>query len=129
MQVRELAAKDPKMMLVASVKERGIADQSLLEFYQEYFRNPIYQDEKWKIYEAMGRKKLGVFKILKAAFGAHKRISKKGIKGGKDKSEQFIQGGLLIFDKKGQLRFVMDDNPFEEFDMDLLAAAIAEARK
>ena len=39
MQLTELAAQDGKVALLATVKETGVDDQGLLEFYEQYFHS------------------------------------------------------------------------------------------
>ena len=115
-------------MLLGAVKERGEANKALLEFYQDYFRQPIYHDEKWSLFKAMGRKKLGVLELIQTKFRARTRLAGKSIQTGPG-GDSFTQGGMLVFNKKGELCFALEDNPFEALDMELLAAAVKEARK
>ena len=44
-------------------------------------------------------------------------------------TDGWMQGGLLIFDKRGNLRYVYEENFGDEIDIELLTAAVAEARK
>ncbi|CAB9518323.1 expressed unknown protein [Seminavis robusta] len=128
----KLAAQDRKLALAATVKETGTDDQGLLEFYKEYFHSyPIYQDEKWQLYKAMGGRKLGILTILKAMLGARKRLKAQNIVSSKQnhKTDGWMAGGVLIFDKKGQLIYVLEEQAGKPFDMDKLKLAIAEARR
>jgi len=67
-QLSELAKTDAKVNLVGIVKETGVADDELLEFYQDYFCYPLYKNDKWKIYHAMGGHQLSWLGMLSKAF-------------------------------------------------------------
>jgi hypothetical protein len=132
LQLTELAAEDRKLALAATVKETGVDDQGLLEFYRDYFHSfPIYMDEKWQLYKAMGGRKLGILTILKGILGARKRFKQKNIKSsaGNSKSEGWMAGGVLVFDKQGELIYVHEEQVGKPFDMDQLKLAIVEARR
>lgn len=69
-----------KLALLGTVKETGVDDQGLLDFYQTYFdRHPMYMDEHWKLYEAMGGRKLSLWGLFKATLVAKPRWYRKGI--------------------------------------------------
>jgi hypothetical protein len=73
---------------VAVVKETGVNDQALLTFHQEYFaRGPLYRDDKWKIYQSMGGRRLSVLTVLGRIIPFLGRKKAKGIE-----SEQTGQG-------------------------------------
>lgn len=101
----------------------------LLEFYQDYFRFPIYKDEKWMIYEAMGNRKLTLWQLLSKIPQLTKRFHEKKIKTISTGGDHFTQGGILIFDKKRNLRHVYHETFSEEFDMNVLRRMIQDARK
>jgi hypothetical protein len=131
LQLTELAAADRKLALLATVKETGVDDQGLLDFYEHYFHSyPIYKDEKWMLYKAMGGKKLGILSVLKAALGSRKRLQEKNIKGSAQnyKNEGWMSGGVLVFDRRGQLSHVLEEQVGKPFDMEELKRAIQEAR-
>jgi len=44
--------------LFAVVKETGVDDAGLLEFYEKYYSYPTYRDADWSFYTALGNKKL-----------------------------------------------------------------------
>lgn len=136
----QLAAKDKKVALAATVKVTGTDDEGLLEFYQQYFNSyPVFKDEKWELYKAMGGKRIKIGPLLKAAFSLRNRLSKNGV----HDSAKFwtrslpanynqggwMTGGLLVFDKSGELVYVLEEDPGKPLDMDLLEAVVHDARR
>jgi hypothetical protein len=131
MQLVELAAKDDKVALMGVVKETGVDDNGLVEFYQDYFdRRPMYKDERWKVYEAMGGRKLGIMGLFRATFGAASRWKKKGIAASKTnfKTDPWMTGGVMVFDKRGDLVYALEEGTGREFEMDRIEKAIKGAR-
>ena len=130
LQLQEFAAHDRKLALVGAVKETGVADQEILAFYQRFFRNPIYKDPKWNVYKALGGHKISIRSTVLGIFRSMKRFHEKGIPlfHSGPAGESFLQGGILIFDKHGNLRYTYNEE-FKEYDMDLVAAAVAETRR
>lgn len=117
---------------MATVKETGVDDQGLLDFYQDYFNSyPIYKDEKWQLYKAMGGKTLTYYKLFKGILGSYKRLKAKKIPASKDNGKSkvaWMTGGVLVFDRAGELVYVMEEKTGEEFDMEQIELAIQEAR-
>jgi hypothetical protein len=132
LQLTELAAQDKKVALAATVKETGVNDHALLEFYEQYFHSyPIYMDEKWRLYTAMGGRRFGVLTMLKGIFGARKRYQQKNIAFGKTNFnvEGWMAGGVLVFNKQGELIYVQEEHVGLPCDVEALKAAIEEARR
>ena len=131
MQLKEFSAQDPRLVLVGAVKETGTAaDEEILNFYQRFFRNPIYKDQKWNVYKALGGRKISLLSSIIGFVRSRKRFQAKNIplSPAGPAGDSFVQGGVLIFDKHGELRFAYNEE-FKEYDMDLLAAAVAETRR
>ena len=42
------------------IKETGIDDEGLVEYYYKYFTYPLYQDKLFAFYQALGNCKIGV---------------------------------------------------------------------
>ena len=87
------------------IKETGVDDQGLVDFCRDYFRYPIYRDQGYAFYRALGDRKAfsmfwNPFAILKMAVDAWQRLTSKGI-GGNMKGEGIVQGGIIIFDRQG----------------------------
>lgn len=130
-----MASKDPKLALAGTVKEgtlgTGADEEGLVDFYQSYFdRHPIYNDEKWQLYHAMGGRKASVWSLVKASFTAFPRWNNKGIpsSSGRHRTDPWMIGGVLVFDQKGNLVYAMEETLGEEFSMDRLERAIRAAR-
>jgi hypothetical protein len=128
LQLTELA-KQEKVCVVGAIKETGVDNAALLNFYDNYFRFPIYKDTKWDIYHAMGGRKISVWQALTKTSGLLKRWKQKNIVNDSTRGDIWTQGGVLIFDKHGELRYCFYENFGDEFDMDELRNAIQEARQ
>lgn len=124
-------ANHSKLALLGTVKETGVDDQGLLDFYQTYFdRHPMYMDEHWKLYEAMGGRKLSLWGLFKAMLVAKPRWYRKGIPSSENnyRSDPWMTGGVLVFNKDGQLVYAMEETVGDEFNMERLERAIQAAR-
>ncbi|CAB9521866.1 expressed unknown protein [Seminavis robusta] len=121
------------MALLATVKETGVNDVGLLTFYKTFFqRYPVYQDEKWQLYHAMGGRKVGPFKLMYKLIKAQGRYFKKGFwhspRNVKVLRSPWMTGGVLVFNKKGELTYALEESVGKPFDMERLQAAIEETR-
>ena len=135
-QLTELAARDPKMALLAIVKGDGGNDPGILEFYTDFFeRRPIYMDEKWDIFRAMGGKTIGAFKLLTRLIAAQSRYLKKKLTNHSGNARpkaihsNWMLGGVLVFNRRGDLTFALEEKVGTPLDMQRLEAAIVEARR
>jgi len=128
-QLSELAAADSQVALVGAVKETGVADAELLKFYDLYFRHAIYKDDQWQVYKAMGGRKLSWIQLIAGSLRSEKRYKSKGIDNKKFGGDLHMQGGLLIFDKRGRLRYAYHEEYGYELDVDLVKQAITEIRR
>lgn len=102
-------------------------DTGLLDFYEKYFRFPLYKDSKWMVYKAMGNRKLTMKGLLSGLMKSRSRHKKKKI----DQTtlgEGWLQGGLLIFDRNGQLRFSREEVYGDELNLEELSRAIQLCR-
>lgn len=115
--------------MVGAVKETGVADAELLKFYDLYFRHAIYKDDRWRVYKAMGGRTLSWPRLIAGALRSEKRYKRKGIENKKFGGDLHMQGGLLIFDKRGRLRYAYHEEYGSELDMDIVKRAIDEIRK
>ena len=107
----------------------GVDDEALLDFYQQYYRFPLFKDEDWKIYNAMGGRKLSFFKALSLVPRLEARYKKKGIPNIPFGGDIWTQGGIMIFDREGNLRHTHYEKYGEELDIAEIRHAIREARK
>lgn len=127
-QLADLAKTDKKLQVVAAVKETGVDDEALLEFYQDYWHHPIYKDSKWKIFHAMGGRKLSLFTVLKRSHALFKRTRTKGIASKVRQGDFWTKGGVMIFNRKGELKYTQYEHFGKEWDMDAIRDAIHDIR-
>ena len=104
------------------VKETGVDDSGLLDFYGSYYKFNLYKDGAWKLYKAMGERKISWTNLFKGIWKMRKRQSDKGISGNLV-GEGWIQGGVLVFDSSGTLRYAYE----EEFGDELCLKDIRNA--
>lgn len=129
-QLIELSRKDPKVSVVGAVKDTGIDDELLLDFYQNHFHShPLYLDGNWKIFDALGGKKLSLFTVFRRAWSFSRVMKKKNLKNIVGKGEIWKLGGVLIFNRKGELKFTQFEQWGIELNMQLIEDAIADIRK
>ena len=101
------------------VKETGVDNEGLAEFSRVYFGNfPLYCDKSYSFYQALGDRKAvelpSLWTLLTSFFYAFRRISSKKISWN-TKGEGLVQGGIILFDKKGKPKYAYR----EEIGVDL----------
>ena len=125
----QLAAHDRRVGLVGVLKDAGEDDAHVLEFRENHFRNyPLYLDEKWYVYKALGKRTLTLDVLKEGAMRLMPRYKRKNIPMRFEGGDRFVMGGVLIFDRKGNLRFTYEEEYGEELDMNVIGQAIAEIR-
>lgn len=116
--------------LFGIVKETAVDDEGLLEFYNDNYKFPLYKDDTLQFYNALGNRKLGLetwnpFKLWRGMKEIGKRLESKNIQGNY-KGEGLTQGGVILFDKHGQVRATYLEKTAHELPIDdILAAAQA----
>ena len=110
-----------QIAVLGVVKEIGVDDAGLQEFHRNYFNSwPIYLDEEMQLYKAMGNRSIlkvkTLFQMITGMRKLSRRMSQKGI-GGNMVGEGTIQGGILIFDAKGDLVHVQPETIMNEINM------------
>jgi AhpC/TSA antioxidant enzyme len=114
--------------LVGVVKETGVDDDALLDFYEKYFmKHQLYKDSKWQIYNAMGPRKLSVARLLTQTARLARRYRKKNIVNVPFGGDIFTQGGVLIFDKEGVLRYAYLERYGDKLPEEEIKAAVRAA--
>jgi AhpC/TSA antioxidant enzyme len=121
-------ARKENVGCVGIIKETGVADAHLIGLYHSYFRHPIYKDENWRIYEAMGNRKMSVFKLLGKLPKLSSIYKKQNIENIPFGGDLLTQGGVLVFDRDGNLRFTFYERYGEFFDETILKQVIEEAK-
>jgi hypothetical protein len=121
-------AQEEEVCLVGAIKQLDIHNKALLEFYEKYFKYPIYRDEKWLIYHALGGRKITFWKLLTSARKLGKRYKEKNIQNIPFGGDIWTEGGILIFDQKGDLRYTYYETYGEEMNMVEIRKGIQDAR-
>jgi AhpC/TSA antioxidant enzyme len=123
---------DTPFHLWGIVKETGVDDAGLMEFHKTYFQMlPLYHDPQNAIYEAFGRRSIlklrtwNPISIYRGFVDIGRRLSAQNITGNY-KGEGIIQGGILIFDSKGTLRFSINEEIGQPFSMDVIYKALRD---
>lgn len=115
------------------MKEVGVDDPGLYDFYNDYFTYPLYKDESQTFYTALGTRKLAIstwnpIKMFRGMRNMSKRLSKKNISGNY-KGEGIVQGGIIIFDAAGKARFAYREETGSEVPVEDIVAVVNELRK
>ena len=122
----------PPFHLFGIVKEVGVDDVGLMEFNEQYFHHlPIYHDMQNAIYTAFGKRT--IFKVrtwnpislYRGFVNIGQRITQQNITGNY-KGEGIVQGGILIFDPSGTLRYSINEEIGTPFDTDVIVAALRD---
>ena len=122
----------PPFHLFGIVKEVGVDDLGLMEFNEQYFHHlPIYQDIHNAIFTAFGKRTIfklrtwNPISIYRGFVNIGQRMSQQNITGNY-KGEGTIQGGILIFDSNGTLRYSINEEIGTPFDTDAIATALRD---
>ena len=130
-QLSELAMSDfgNKFGVWGVVKETSVDDEGLVEFVQNYFSFDLYRDEGLSLYSALGNRSIFSLKTwnplrwYRWLTNVSSRLHAKNITGN-FKGEGIIQGGVLIFDRHGTLRFAYEEVTGEELNTDEILEAL-----
>jgi len=117
--------------LLGVVKETGVDDEGLCEFYTGSFPYQMYRNDNLQLYEAFGNRKIGLttwnpWRLWKGYREMKQRLDSKNLTGNL-KGEGLVQGGVLVFDKTGELQYAEEEQIGTEFDVDsILNAALGK---
>ena len=123
-----------KFKMWGVVKETGVDDEGLSTFYNDYFNYPLYKDEGLVLYnDFFGKRKIGLttynpFKLYRGYKDMSKRLNEKGLDGNMT-GEGLIQGGLVVFDKEGNVRYAYEEIIGDELVIDDIVAALNDIAK
>lgn len=116
--------------LFGIIKEIGVDDEGLADFYDQYFPHPLYLDSSQQFYQAaLGGRKITTLRTwnplrLYRGFQAMKaRIARKKLEGNMV-GEGLVQGGVIIFDRHGEPRAVYQELTGQELPVDDILAAL-----
>ncbi|KAG7337797.1 AhpC/TSA antioxidant enzyme [Nitzschia inconspicua] len=117
------------------VKEIGVDDEGLAEFYHHYFgKFPIYCDKSYSFYQGLGDRKSvelpSLWSVIKSLLlgGAWQRIKSKNISWN-TKGEGVTKGGLIIFDKKGNPRYAYQEDMGNDLPVTDILHALEQLRQ
>lgn len=122
------------MPIFGVVKETGVDDQGLLEFQRDFFPYPIYRDQSFAFYKALGDRKLAAtfllnpFGFFSGAVRGWGRITKRKIDGNL-RGEGIVQGGLIVFDNNGKPVAMHQEETGSEFPLADFVRAVEVVRK
>lgn len=119
----------------AAVKETNVDNEGLLQLYN-HFRFPFYRDTDRQLYKALGDRFFNPARILLFPFH-QKRWEKKGLRGSffekkgsggsaLGKGDPVILGGIMVFNRKGEVQYVYKEKAAEELPVDEIRSAILE---
>jgi peroxiredoxin len=111
----------------AVIKE-VVDPEGILNLHQQYFKFPFFLDAKMALYTALGGRRIKLFSknILKLGM-LKKRCKDKGIEGNiLGKGEGMILGGVIVFDRRGNIRYAHQEEFSHELPVDEIRAAIRQ---
>jgi AhpC/TSA antioxidant enzyme len=114
---------------IGIIKETNVDNKALVDLYSNYFRHPIYKDEKWRIYDAMGNRRIPVWKFLALYPKLTTLYKKEKVENVPFGGDLFTQGGILVFDKDGNLRYTYYEKYGEYFDPEHIKKVIEDAKQ
>lgn len=85
-------------------------------------------DEKWNVYKAMGKRTLNMDTLKAGVQKLMPRYKSKGIPMRFEGGDRFVMGGILIFNRRGDLRYAYEEAYGEELDMQVIEDAIKDVR-
>jgi hypothetical protein len=115
--------------LFGTVKEIGVDDEGLKEFYNEHFTYPLFKDDGLVFYnEFFGKRKIKLttynpIKLYKGYKDMTQRLKEKKLDGNYA-GEGLIQGGIVIFDKEGKVRYAYEEEIGKEIEMESIVDAL-----
>ena len=116
----------------AVVKEIDVDNDGLLNLYQKHFTFPFFLDEKRALYGALGQRRISLSQTMNLLFGLRrmrlkKRCKDKGIEGNVlGKGASMVLGGVIVFDRRGNIRYAYQDEFSIELPVDEIRAAIRQ---
>ena len=128
LQLTELTRQFQNLNEFGIIKETGVDDKALYDFYADYFNFPIYKDHERDSFRFLGNRKMSVWTLLKAQPKLIRRYHQKGIINIPFGGDIFTRGGVLLFDKAGRLRYIYYERYGDELDMEALTYAIRDCQ-
>jgi peroxiredoxin len=121
--------QDNQVAAWAVIKEVDVDNEGLLTLYQRYFSFPFFRDPKLALYNALGEGKVGIilnpFRMVTRYNEIRKRLKEKNIEGNMlGKGEGMILGGVIVFDRRGKIRYAHQEAFTRELPVDEIRAAL-----
>lgn len=133
----DLAAQNDQPLkgfgLFGLVKETGVDDEGLIEFYSKSFPFPLYRDDGLVFYNNFfGQSKISLssYNPLTLYRGYKKmtaRLNEKGLEGNL-KGEGMVQGGIIVFGKNGEAQYAYKEETGSPLPVDDILAALEAIR-
>lgn len=128
-----LAASHPTLLadfgLFGLIKEMGVDDAGVLDFYNDYFPHPLFLDPTQQFYKALGSRKITTFqtwnplRLYRGFQNMKERIARKKLEGNMI-GEGIIQGGVILFDRQGDPRAVYQEMSGQELPIEDILTAL-----
>jgi len=122
--------------IIGVIKETGVDDKGIAEFYNTYFNYQLYCDKSYAFYNALGDRKVGVqfalnpLALLDVLCMSYTRLSAKGVEGNFSMlGEGFTQGGLIFFDANGRPKYAYEEQTGKDLPIKHLAAVVNAIRR
>ena len=135
-QLTDLATKDDQnadlmkgFEMFGVVKEIGVDDEGLTEFYKNSFPFPLYKDDGLVFYnEFYGMRKLKLttwnpVRLYRGFKEMNARLKEKNLEGNLT-GEGLVQGGIIVFGKDGKAKYAYEEETGKEVPMDDIVAAL-----
>ena len=135
-QLTDLATKDSQnadlmkgFEMFGLVKEIGVDDEGLTEFYKNSFPFPLYKDDGLVFYnEFYGMRKLKLttwnpLRLYRGFKEMNTRLKEKNLEGNLT-GEGLVQGGIIIFDNSGKAKYAYEEETGKEVPIDDIVAAL-----
>ena len=115
--------------ILGLVKETGVDDAGLVEFYQDYFTFPLYKDADLQSYQALGNTWIRLLPSwnpiqIYQNFRAMKERTDAANVTGNLKGEGLVQGGILLYNAQGELQYAYKEDTGQALHMDDIQAAM-----
>lgn len=110
----------------AVIKEINVDNEGLLHLYQNFFHFPFFLDSKRALYSVMGDRRItNPFPLFLRYREIRSRLNKKSVKGNMiGAGEGLLLGGVLIFNRKGELRYAHPEIFLQELPVDIIREAL-----
>jgi hypothetical protein len=109
-------------------------DEGLIDFYKNHFPHPLYKDVNLEYYRAFGDKTIlsgmswNPFSLYGGMKRLKERLGKKGLEGNYI-GEGLKKGGVIIFGKDGEPKYMYLEETGSELELDDIKAALAAVKE